>query len=252
MNPHILYPVGISDSCHCAELFLKQAGFSLIDHPSPDITHLLLDVPSLEPNGSLRDGSVLKELLRKLPKTVTIIGGNLQQDFWKEYQVIDCLQDSRYLANNAAITAECALRVASAHLKTTFTDTPALILGWGRIGKCLSRLLMDIGCTVTVAARKESDRAMLEALGYGAVDFFQIPLALQKCRILFNTVPNLPLHSSILDGWKNGIAIDLASYPGMAGSSVIPARGLPGKYAPVTSGKLIAETVIRYIKEGTV
>lgn len=249
MDNCLLYPVGVSENCHYASLFLEQSVFSLTDHLSPDITHLLLDVPSFEPGGMLRDGSDLKELLRRLPKSITIIGGNLAVDYLNTYPVIDLLKDPFYLAKNAAVTAECALQVAAAHMKTTFADTPALILGWGRIGKCLARLLLELGCNVTVAARKECDRAMLAALGYEAVDFSQIPITLRRCRMLFNTVPNLPLHSSILDGWNNGIAIDLASYPGMAGSSVIPARGLPGKYAPETSGKLIAQTVIRRMEE---
>jgi len=165
------------------------------------------------------------------------------------YQKIDLLQDPYFLAKNAAITAECALQVAAPYMKTTFADSTALILGWGRIGKYLAKLLSSLGCCVTVAARKENDRAMLEALGYRAVDFSQVSRTLRHCQILFNTVPELPLHSDSLDGWKNGIAIDLASYPGMKGKDVIPARGLPGKYAPETTGKLIAETIIRLYKE---
>ena len=164
---------------------------------------------------------------------------------------MDLLRDPYYLAKNAAITAECALQAAAPHLNTTFTDSPALILGWGRIGKSLSKLLSAMGCTVTVAARKEQDRAMLNALGYRAVDFPDVPQTLRHCKLLFNTVPDLPLHSSIVDNWKNGIAIDLASAPGMQGKAVIPARGLPGKYAPESSGRLIAETVLRLIKEET-
>ena len=90
---------------------------------------------------------------------------------------------------------------------------------------------------------------MLEALGYRAVDFPEIPQVLKQHKLLFNTVPELPLPSSIPDTWKNGIAIDLASYPGMQGDTVIPARGLPGKYAPESSGRLIADTILRICKE---
>jgi dipicolinate synthase subunit A len=78
---------------------------------------------------------------------------------------MDLLKDPHYLAKNAAITAECALKVAAPYLKTTFSESPTLILGWGRIGKCLARLLSARNCPVSVAARKESDRAMLEAFG---------------------------------------------------------------------------------------
>lgn len=243
MDKILLYPIGISESCRYASVFLQQAGFSVTDHPSPDVTHLLLDVPH---SGPLEP----EDLLCMLPEEITVIGGNLDQSFLKGYRKTDLLKDSFYLAKNAAITAECALRVAAPHLKTTFADSPALILGWGRIGKCLAQLLHCQGCEVTVAARKESDRAMLEALGYRAVDFSQISSVLRKHTILFNTVPDLPLNCDIVDSWTTGIAFDLASIPGMPGKTVIPARGLPGRFAPETSGRLIADTIVSYYKEG--
>lgn len=251
MDKILLYPIGVSDSCRLAAAALEQAGFPLTDHPAPEITHLLLDIPSFGKGGLLRDGTDLKEILRMLPSTVTVIGGNLDQGTIHIDRKIDLLKDPFYLAKNAAITAECALQVAAPLLTSTFADSPALILGWGRIGKCLARLLSALGCSVTVAARKEADRAILEALGYRAVDFSQIPQALKHCRFLFNTVPELPLHSDIPDLWKNGLAIDLASEPGMKGSTVIPARGLPGKYAPESSGRLIAETILKLYEEDT-
>lgn len=241
MIPLLLYPVGTSESCRYASLFLEKAGFALTDHPCPEVTHLMLDVPTK--NGSDQEG-----LLRMLPESVTVIGGNLNQDYLSGHRKMDLLADPGYLAANAAITAECALRVAAPYLKTTFQDSPTLILGWGRIGKCLARLLASMGCPVTVAARKEADRAMLKALRFGAVDYPDIPKVLGNFRILFNTVPDLPLHINIGEN-RNRIFLDLASYPGMEGSSVIPARGLPGKYAPESSGRLIAETIVRICKE---
>ena len=87
---------------------------------------------------------------------------------------------------------------------------------------------------------------MLEALGYGAVDFPEVPNVLSKYRLLYNTVPDLPYVWDL----SEVIAIDLASDPGMKGDNVILARGLPGKYAPESSGRLIAETILRFYKEG--
>ena len=243
MDQILIYPVGSSDSCHSASGFLGKMGFVLTDHPSPEVTHLLLDVPSVS--------SDLHNLLRMLPRQVTVIGGNLEQVLPDNCRTIDLLKNPEYLAKNAAITAECAIRASAPYLRTTFADSPTLILGWGRIGKCLAQLLKSMGCPITVAARKESDRAILKALGYGAVDFSQIADVLRNFKILFNTVPNLPLDSSLMDSWKNGIAFDLASLPGMPGNTVISARGLPGKFAPETSGKLIAETIHTFYKEGT-
>ena len=244
MDHILLYPVGSTDSCRHAAGILQQFGFPLTDHPAPEVSHLLLDVPA-------SGWENLKVLLRMLPPQITLIGGRLEHDLLNDYKKIDLLKHPDFLAANAAITAECAVRVAAPYLRTTFADSPALILGWGRIGKCLAKLLRAMGCPVTVAARKESDRAMLKALGYGTVEFSRIPQVLHGYKILFNTVPDLPLEGDIVDSWKTGIAFDLASSPGMAGNSVIPARGLPGKFAPESSGRLIADTLLKFYKEGT-
>lgn len=249
LGDSILYPVGITESCQVAARLLEKASFSLTDHPTPEITHLLLDVPSFGADGLLKDGSDLKELLRRLPGTITIIGGNLSHTALASYKIIDLLKDPAYLAKNAAITAECALQVAAPYLKTTFADSSALILGWGRIGKCLTKLLAGMGCTITVAARKEADRAMVEALGHRAVEFSLAPKLLTQYHILFNTVPELPFPENMpLD---KCICIDLASSPGMDNWNAVTARGLPGKYAPETTGKLMAQTILKLIQEAS-
>ena len=157
------------------------------------------------------------------------------------------MQDSRYLAMNAAITADCALRVAAPLLSTSIWDTPTLIIGWGRIGKCLVRLLQGLGCNVTVAARKETDRATLQSLGIPAVD---MDASLHKFRLIFNTAPEPVLERQITQ-CRNCIKIDLASRQGLKGDDVILARALPGKMVPESSGRQIAETFLRLCKEET-
>jgi dipicolinate synthase subunit A len=229
--------------------FLEAAGISLTDHPTPEITHLLLDIPSFGTQEKLRDGADAKELLRRLPASVTVIGGRLKQPLLSAYRTLDLLADPFFTAKNASITAECALQAAAPYLKTTFADSPSLILGWGRIGKNLAKLLRSLGCRVTVAARKEKDRAVLESFGYRAVDFSAVPEILKEYRILFNTVPELPFKCTDLCKSGNCIMIDLASSPGLDGTGAVTARGLPGKYAPETTGKLIAETILIRIRE---
>ena len=188
------------------------------------------------------------EMLDSCTMDQTVIGGNL--DFLNEnVSRLDLLKDPYYLAANAAITAEAALGLVLKELRCEITDANILILGWGRIGKCLAALLSAIGCPVTVAARKESDLAMLSALGYRAVDFSHIPQIIGDIQILFNTAPNLKPDPKMTSLWNSVVKIDLASYPGLEYEDVIPARGLPGKYAPESAGKLIAESILRISKE---
>ncbi len=249
MGKPLIYPIGNTKACTYAEQFLKQAGLDIVDHPTPEVTHLLLDVPGFDPDGRLRGGGCIERILEMLPHYITVIGGNLNQPPLEEYRKMDLLQDETYLAANAAITADCALQVAAPMLTTTFADSPALIIGWGRIGKCLGKLLKSIGNEVTIAARKPADRAMLRALGYNTTDPHNIQ-SLGSFRLLFNTAPEPVLSEKQLSLCRNCVKIDLASKKGLYCEDVVWARGLPGIYAPESSGRLICETIIRSMKEG--
>ena len=244
MAKHLIYPIGSTQACRFAAEYLYKEGFPLVDHPTPEATHLLLDAPSFESDGLLKNGQSPERILEMLPQYITVIGGNLDHPCLEGYRCQDLLKDETYLAANAAITAECALQVAAPLLNRTFRDSSVLVIGWGRIGKCLGKLLKDLGSNVAVAARKEADQAMLSALGYRAVD----PRNLKgDYQLIFNTAP-APIPGT--DQFRNSVKIDLASKRGLIGDNVVWARGLPGIHAPESSGRLIANTVVKWIREG--
>lgn len=245
MKPILVFPAGTTDAIRFAADLLHRNGIALIDHPAPEITHLLLDVPSFSPDGNLRDGRNPQTLLERIPEDLTIIGGSLDHPVMNPYRKMDLLADESYLAQNAAITSDCAMRVAAPLLKTAFRDTHALVIGWGRIGKCLAKLLKAMDVPVTVAARKEKDRAALVSLGYDAMEMHG---DLSRFRLIFNTVPEIVFPDEILHT-RNCIKIDLASRRGLSGEDVVHAKGLPGRMVPESSGRLIAQTVLRILKE---
>ena len=244
MENGVCYPVGSTAACSYAGTFLQQAGITLIDHPAPEVNLLLMDVPSLNDDAQLRGGGDLIQLLRTLPPEVTIIGGNLNHPKLEGYRKMDLLKDASYLAENALITAHCAVHIAAKHMQFIFAGCPVLVVGWGRIGKCLSFLLKNLGAVVTVAARKETDRAMAHALGFAVVDTQKLTAV--PYRVVFNTVPWVLLQKEKHCG---AVIIELASTPGILGDGIISARGLPGIYAPESSGQLIARTILRKLKE---
>lgn len=237
MKRMVVYRAGDNEALQWACRFLADTGVRITETPTAEATHLLLPVPSL--NG----GSVLEGL----PKDITVIGGNLTDPDMDGYHKWDLLQDGLYTAKNAAITADCALRVAAQHMRTVFRNCPTLVVGWGRIGKCLAAELKAIGADVTVAARKEADRYILQALGYPTADATQLGDALTRYRLIFNTVPAPVLRAAACR--PDCIKIELASRPGIEGSDVIKALGLPGKLAPEASGRLIADTILRFVKK---
>ena len=241
----LLYPIGSTPASRHAAKLLKAAGVSTTDHPTPEASHLLLDVPSFSPDGRLRSGEALPPLLQMLPPDICILGGKLNTPQLAEYATADLLQDPVYLAKNAAITAQCALKLGLAAVDTHFSDTPVLIIGRGRIGTCLAQMLKALDFPVTVAARNPAHRAMLEALGFCAIGMPQIPELLPRMGLVFNTVP-VP----VLSGLPSPCCpvFDLASAPGLDGLDVVTARGLPGTMAAKASGALIAGTVLRYLE----
>ncbi len=246
MNGHIFYSTGHTDALKYAKETLLSKGCEFSEAPGSSVTHLLLGVPSFDADGNLKGGGSIEGILRQLPQDVTVLGGNLNHPALSERKTIDLLQDPIYLAANADITAHCALRIAMMELPITLRGCHVLVVGWGRIGKCLSTLLKQLGAIVTVAARKESDRAMLQALDFDTEDIHALGYSLVRYRIIFNTVPVMVLpQDSLQYCHADCLKIDLASAPGMEGTDVKWARGLPGKYTPESSGKLIARTVLR-------
>ena len=227
-----------SEAIRHASRQLSDLGLHVTHKPAPDISHMLLPVPSF-PAGD----KYLAHLLADLPENVTISGGNLSSALLNTYRTVDFLKDPYYLAENAAITASCAIQMVKERINTPLEDSPVLVIGWGRIGKCLCRLLEKSGAKVSVAARKDSDRAMIRALGYRSIAIEDAAAELKRYQVILNTVPVMVLPDMVTR--PDTVILELASTPGMSGANIINARGLPGKMAPKASGELIARTFIR-------
>lgn len=249
MNGQIFYSAGHTDALEQACNLLRQRGCIFSDKPDSRVTHLLLPAPAFSPGGDLKGNAPLSPVLDALSNEVTVVGGNLAHPLLAGYKTLDLLQDPLYLAENAAITAHCAIPLLTKQLSRTLADTHLLVIGWGRIGKCLARLLAANGARVTVAARKPEDLAILAALGYDILDSRDLGYSLARFHGIFNTVPSPVITEEASQYCQpDCIKIDLASTKGIFGSDVLWARGLPGQYAPVSSGALMARTILRLIQ----
>ena len=226
MRTATIFPMDSSPALSFAVRALEQAGIPVGSELS-SATHVLYPVPTKAEN---------------VPDGVTVIGGNL--DFLPDTcPKIDLLQDVQYVSENAYLTADCTLRLLGDRLDVAFRQCPILVIGWGRIGKCLASILKALEADVTVAVRKPSDLGMLAALGYKAVAVSDIQP--EQYRAVVNTAPAIVWEQ---DG--DYLQIDLASQRGLLGETVIWARGLPGKMLPESSGALIAQAVMRNWKGG--
>ena len=233
---HICCPV-YRDAISYAAGYLQNLGFTITDCPDPDAAHLLLPIPITQDTSSL-----LQPLIPSLSKDILISGGNLDT-IADKFRTVDFLKDPYYLALNAAITAQCAMQIIKSHITDSLNDCPVLVTGWGRISKCLCRLLEKNCADTTVAARKDADRAMASALGCRGISFEEAKDSSMHYRLIINTVPQMVLPDIIVRG--DCVILELASKPGVSGTNIIDGRRLPGRMAPEASGKLIAETFIR-------
>lgn len=159
---------------------------------------------------------------------------------------------------NAVPTVEGAIQIAMEELPITVHGSRILVIGYGRIGRMLAHRFQALGARVSVAARKWTDLAWVEAFGYGVEQTDQLDGWLCGYDLIVNTVPVRVLGEDRLGELKQGcLVIDLASKPGgvdlqAAGRlavKVIWALSLPGKVAPVTAGKAILNTVYNILRE---
>lgn len=245
----LIYPAGCTPACLAAAKELERRGIDVADHITPEATHLLLDVPSFRSERTLRSGADFPQLMSKVPEGITLIGGRIPESVGEVHRVIDLLTDDTYQFENAAITAECALRVAAERISFTLRGTPVLIVGWGRIGKHLAFLLKAYGSCVTILSRNPRHQAEAISFGMQAVSPAAISRHIHTFRIIFNTAPGMMVPRELSSQCPEALKIELASVPGIAGDDVVKANGLPGIMAPESAGKLMADTVLRLMQE---
>jgi dipicolinate synthase subunit A len=168
---------------------------------------------------------------------------------WKLLEIAE-MDDVAIL--NAIPSAEGAIQIAMEQLPITIHGSQSFVLGFGRLGKTLARMLAAIGATITVAARKDADLARIYEIGYRPVKFDQLQECIQEAEIIFNTVPQMVLDENMLSLIrKDALILDLSAIPGgtdfkaaqKLGISAMMAPGLPGKVAPTTSGKILARVI---------
>lgn len=173
-------------------------------------------------------------------------------------QFTDLLKREEFSVLNTIATAEGTIQIAMEETQRTVHGTNVLIMGFGRIGKVLAKMLDGIGAKVSCEARKNEDISWIKAYGYNPIHLNDLNENLNKFDIIINTIPFQILDSERLDFVKNdAVIIDLASNPGGVdrkaarekGIKVIWALSLPAKVAPLTSAEFIKETLYHVLKE---
>lgn len=204
----------------------------------------------------------ISSLIEKMDNKI-FIAGAIRQEIYKEFEnknvkIVDILKREELSVLNAISTAEGAIKIAIEETETTIHGSNVLILGFGRIGKVLANNLQGMKANVVCEARKNSDLAWIKAYGYKPLPLENLNEHLNEFDIIINTIPFTVLDkSNLYKVSKDALIIDLASNPGGVDRQEVKkqnikfvwALSLPGKVAPVTSAKIIKETLENVIKE---
>lgn len=154
---------------------------------------------------------------------------------------------------NAVLTAEGAVSLLISSSDTALFGSSALIIGYGRIGGYLARMLRDMRCRVTVAARSsvQRERALLDGMCTLPADLSE--LAAAGADFVINTAPAQLLTEECFGRMHPGaVYMELASKPAApeklwaekAGVKHVMASGLPGKFSAKTAGEAVAQAII--------
>lgn len=200
---------------------------------------------------------IIEETLKNLCNKKIIAGAIKQKTkeiaYKNNVQIIDIMENESLTILNVIPTVEGAIQIAMENTEITIHDSNLLILGFGRIGKLLSKSLKSLGANVSCVARKDKDLALIKAYGYKGIHINDLYKNLNNYDIIFNTIPSVILDYKKLEliKDKNTLIIDLASSPGGVdydkaeeyNIKTIKALGLPGKHAPLTTARYIKETL---------
>ncbi len=190
-----------------------------------------------------------------VPDGAVIVCGRTDDEFdelarARGWYLLRILDDEQFTLDNARITAEGALRLLMGAGGDDLYRKRCLVIGFGRIGKHLTRMLRALGAFVTVAARNPASR---EAAG-DAVSIEGMDALLPEFDFILSTVPapllterNLPFVRS------DAVVIDLASPPygidfdaaGRLHKNVSLESALPARYAPRAAARAVVDFLDR-------
>ncbi len=207
----------------------------------------------------------VENLLNNLRESSKLFGGNIPSSVSKycsthSITVYDLMEMNDVAILNAVATAEGSIAEAIKRSTINLHQSNCLVLGFGRCAQVLAKKLYALDAAVCIGARSKDARAFAEAFGYTSISLDYLDDQLINFNFIFNTIPSVILTKSRLEKVLPQVTIiDIASAPGgidynAAESAKINATlcpGLPGRYAPKTSGEILVSAIENILIESS-
>ena len=200
----------------------------------------------------------ITEVFNDIAENKLLITGKAPKKNYSKFKVVDLLERDDFAIYNAIATAEGAIASIILNTKITLYNSKILILGFGRIAKVLANRLKNMNAKIYCTARKSSDFAWIETLGYEYITYNNLNTCLNDFDIIINTIPVCILKEEEIKLINNGCFIlDLASAPGGIDANLCKKYnkklelylGIPGKVAPISSAEIIIKTMNNVLLE---
>ncbi len=186
--------------------------------------------------------------------------GETPKAFCQKYPTVSLNGNERLTLKNAIYTAEGAIHAVSERALYSLSECGVMVIGYGRIGRALTGILLGYGARVTVAARSSEARSLAERSGAQTVDMEEMLLRLPAQRVVFSTPPQRVLEASHLSCLRqDAFLVDLSSPPygvdlkaaQTMGLKAWREPGLPGRFCPESAGRAML-SAIREVRKGGV
>lgn len=195
----------------------------------------------------------LSDLYSEVCSTTLVAGYNIPDAAADEFasrgaNIYDAGLDEVFLCENAELTARGALGRILCDFPKDVSEMNIALIGYGRIGKRLVRLLLFLGAAVTVYTGKENTR--LELVGCGVESrLIDRTSDFSGFDLIVNTAPaRLLTDEDVLRIGENGKIMDLASGKYIPDSPcVTKLASIPDAMYPITAGGLYAKHIAKYL-----
>ena len=217
-------------------------------------TLVLLPIPTTKDKKTVCGTDIpLRAAFERCAPGVLVVGYSLPEDFCKECfargaRVYDAAEDEDFLVRNADITAEGALGRLLTSFPCALRDMRIGIIGYGRIGRRLSELILSLYGKIVVYTRSHKTRMELGESGIETRLFYE-DCDFSGIDILMNTAPTRIVSEEGAERFPRGLTVfELASGDNFPdGIGAVRLASLPEKMYPETAGAIYAEFIERQL-----
>lgn len=228
---------------------LQEKGYAVEDEAnSPIESYDLILLPILE------TGVYYQKWKERFHAGQKIFGYNFPKETAEQpgIRFVDYMKEDGVAEKNAVAAAEGVLANAITLTKRNLCGSKSLVAGYGRCGSAVAEKLCALKSQVDVLEKDAAKSQEAMKKEYGIVGMED----LSSYDLIVNTIPAFLFDADALKSCREDVVIlDIASSPGGVDFTYCKERGiraellpgLPAKYAPETSARILAEVIGKYL-----